>query len=162
MHQCPFWSNSETFLVLKCQNLSSNNSRLTKAFHSDASEMLTPGCTSAFYCYNFSVKANDPWLLLEGDFYRRLYCLFCLGGRVQAVGDERCTHLVVEENSIKELPFTPSKRLYVVKQEVWTWLTASQAHTQKRTHWASCGSLIIVFKNNTVLFYTASSLFSVI
>ncbi|XP_050978389.1 protein ECT2 isoform X5 [Labeo rohita] len=42
------------------------------------------------------------------------------GGRVQAVGDERCTHLVVEENSIKELPFTPSKRLYVVKQE-WFW-----------------------------------------
>ncbi|RXN22325.1 ECT2 isoform X1 [Labeo rohita] len=42
------------------------------------------------------------------------------GGRVQVVGDERCTHLVVEENSIKELPFTPSKRLYVVKQE-WFW-----------------------------------------
>ncbi|XP_055040494.2 protein ECT2 isoform X2 [Misgurnus anguillicaudatus] len=42
------------------------------------------------------------------------------GGRVQPVGDERCTHLVVEENSIKELPFTPSKRLYVVKQE-WFW-----------------------------------------
>uniref|UniRef100_A0A671MRU7 Epithelial cell transforming 2 n=1 Tax=Sinocyclocheilus anshuiensis TaxID=1608454 RepID=A0A671MRU7_9TELE len=42
------------------------------------------------------------------------------GGRFQAVGDERCTHLVVEENSIKELPFTPSKRLYVVKQE-WFW-----------------------------------------
>ncbi|XP_043108878.1 protein ECT2 isoform X2 [Puntigrus tetrazona] len=42
------------------------------------------------------------------------------GGRFQAVGDERCTHLVVEENIIKELPFTPSKRLYVVKQE-WFW-----------------------------------------
>uniref|UniRef100_A0A672SRA7 Epithelial cell transforming 2 n=1 Tax=Sinocyclocheilus grahami TaxID=75366 RepID=A0A672SRA7_SINGR len=42
------------------------------------------------------------------------------GGRFQAVGDARCTHLVVEENSIKELPFTPSKRLYVVKQE-WFW-----------------------------------------
>ncbi|XP_056324579.1 protein ECT2 isoform X5 [Danio aesculapii] len=42
------------------------------------------------------------------------------GGRFQAVGDERCTHLVVEENSIKELPFTPLKRLYVVKQE-WFW-----------------------------------------
>ncbi|XP_051967038.1 protein ECT2-like isoform X1 [Xyrauchen texanus] len=42
------------------------------------------------------------------------------GGRFQAVGNERCTHLVVEENSIKELPFTPSKRLYVVKQE-WFW-----------------------------------------
>uniref|UniRef100_A0A672SQ70 Epithelial cell transforming 2 n=1 Tax=Sinocyclocheilus grahami TaxID=75366 RepID=A0A672SQ70_SINGR len=37
-----------------------------------------------------------------------------------SLGDARCTHLVVEENSIKELPFTPSKRLYVVKQE-WFW-----------------------------------------
>uniref|UniRef100_A0AAY4E8I2 Protein ECT2 n=1 Tax=Denticeps clupeoides TaxID=299321 RepID=A0AAY4E8I2_9TELE len=42
------------------------------------------------------------------------------GGRYLEVGDEKCTHLVVEENSIKELPFTPSKRLYVVKQE-WFW-----------------------------------------
>ncbi|XP_056591573.1 protein ECT2 isoform X1 [Triplophysa dalaica] len=42
------------------------------------------------------------------------------GGRFQAVCDEKCTHLVVEENSIKELPFTPPKRLYVVKQE-WFW-----------------------------------------
>ncbi|XP_046713830.1 protein ECT2 isoform X5 [Silurus meridionalis] len=42
------------------------------------------------------------------------------GGRFLEVGDEKCTHLVVEENSIKELPFVPSKRLYVVKQE-WFW-----------------------------------------
>lgn len=42
------------------------------------------------------------------------------GGRFLEVGDEKCTHLVVEENSIKELPFVPSKRLYVVKQEVRT------------------------------------------
>uniref|UniRef100_A0A8C1WHB7 Epithelial cell transforming 2 n=1 Tax=Cyprinus carpio TaxID=7962 RepID=A0A8C1WHB7_CYPCA len=41
-------------------------------------------------------------------------------GTELSLGDERCTHLVVEENSIKELPFTPSKRLYVVKQE-WFW-----------------------------------------
>ncbi|TSK53621.1 Protein ECT2 [Bagarius yarrelli] len=42
------------------------------------------------------------------------------GGRFLEVGDEKCTHLVVEENSVKELPFVPSKRLYVVKQE-WFW-----------------------------------------
>lgn len=43
------------------------------------------------------------------------------GGRFLEVGDEKCTHLVVEENSVKELPFVPSKRLYVVKQEVSIW-----------------------------------------
>ncbi|XP_030647507.1 protein ECT2 isoform X2 [Chanos chanos] len=42
------------------------------------------------------------------------------GGRYLEAGDEKCTHMVVEENSIKELPFVPSKRLYVVKQE-WFW-----------------------------------------
>ncbi|XP_072516448.1 protein ECT2 isoform X1 [Salminus brasiliensis] len=42
------------------------------------------------------------------------------GGQFLEVGDGKCTHLVVEENSIKELPFVPSKRLYVVKQE-WFW-----------------------------------------
>ncbi|KAJ8418844.1 hypothetical protein AAFF_G00003430 [Aldrovandia affinis] len=42
------------------------------------------------------------------------------GGRYLEAGDEKCTHMVVEENSIKELPFLPSKRLYVVKQE-WFW-----------------------------------------
>uniref|UniRef100_A0A8C9TWU8 Epithelial cell transforming 2 n=1 Tax=Scleropages formosus TaxID=113540 RepID=A0A8C9TWU8_SCLFO len=40
------------------------------------------------------------------------------GGHYLELGDERCTHLVVEENSIRELPFVPSKKLYVVKQEV--------------------------------------------
>ncbi|KAL2089723.1 hypothetical protein ACEWY4_014411 [Coilia grayii] len=42
------------------------------------------------------------------------------GGHYLEVGNEKCTHMVVEENSIKELPFTPSKRLYIVKQE-WFW-----------------------------------------
>uniref|UniRef100_A0A8C9U9T9 Epithelial cell transforming 2 n=1 Tax=Scleropages formosus TaxID=113540 RepID=A0A8C9U9T9_SCLFO len=42
------------------------------------------------------------------------------GGHYLELGDERCTHLVVEENSIRELPFVPSKKLYVVKQE-WFW-----------------------------------------
>ncbi|XP_034563841.1 protein ECT2 isoform X5 [Notolabrus celidotus] len=42
------------------------------------------------------------------------------GGSYLEVGDERCTHMVVEENSVKELPFSPSKKLYAVKQE-WFW-----------------------------------------
>ncbi|XP_049443974.1 protein ECT2 isoform X3 [Epinephelus fuscoguttatus] len=42
------------------------------------------------------------------------------GGSYLEVGDERCTHMVVEENSVKELPFSPSKKLFVVKQE-WFW-----------------------------------------
>ncbi|XP_053315711.1 protein ECT2 isoform X1 [Spea bombifrons] len=42
------------------------------------------------------------------------------GGQYLPVGNEKCTHLVVEENSVKELPFEPSKKLYVVKQE-WFW-----------------------------------------
>uniref|UniRef100_A0A803J8R0 Epithelial cell-transforming 2 n=1 Tax=Xenopus tropicalis TaxID=8364 RepID=A0A803J8R0_XENTR len=42
------------------------------------------------------------------------------GGTFLSVGDEKCTHLVVEENSVKELPFEPPKKLYVVKQE-WFW-----------------------------------------
>uniref|UniRef100_A0A8C8RD20 Epithelial cell transforming 2 n=1 Tax=Pelusios castaneus TaxID=367368 RepID=A0A8C8RD20_9SAUR len=42
------------------------------------------------------------------------------GGQYLPVSDERCTHLVVEENTVKDLPFEPSKKLYVVKQE-WFW-----------------------------------------
>lgn len=42
------------------------------------------------------------------------------GGSCLPVGDERCTHLIVEENAVKELPFEPSKKLFVVKQE-WFW-----------------------------------------
>ncbi|XP_068175497.1 protein ECT2 isoform X2 [Antennarius striatus] len=42
------------------------------------------------------------------------------GGSYLEVGDERCTHMVVEENSVKELPFTPPKKLFAVKQE-WFW-----------------------------------------
>ncbi|XP_061049409.1 protein ECT2 isoform X3 [Eubalaena glacialis] len=42
------------------------------------------------------------------------------GGNYLPVGDERCTHLIVEESIVKELPFEPSKKLYVVKQE-WFW-----------------------------------------
>eukprot|EP00069_Balaena_mysticetus_P003068 bmy_16474T0 len=50
------------------------------------------------------------------------------GGNYLPVGDERCTHLIVEESIVKELPFEPSKKLYVVKQEasnsrmrLWFW-----------------------------------------
>nr|XP_046247913.1 protein ECT2 isoform X2 [Scatophagus argus] len=42
------------------------------------------------------------------------------GGSYLEVGDERCTHLVVEENTVKEVPFSPSKKLFAVKQE-WFW-----------------------------------------
>ncbi|OWK05901.1 ECT2, partial [Cervus elaphus hippelaphus] len=38
------------------------------------------------------------------------------GGNCLPVGDERCSHLIVEENIVKELPFEPSKKLYV-----WFW-----------------------------------------
>ncbi|XP_062901855.1 protein ECT2 isoform X2 [Mobula hypostoma] len=41
------------------------------------------------------------------------------GGRYLGLVDETCTHLVVE-NSVKQLPFEPSKNLFVVKQE-WFW-----------------------------------------
>lgn len=50
-----------------------------------------------------------------------------IGGRYLKVGDERCTHMVVEENSVKDLPICSSKKLFVVKQEVsleglfWLW-----------------------------------------
>lgn len=48
-----------------------------------------------------------------------IFLFFCFsGGGYLEVGDERCTHMVVEENSVKELPITPSKKVYVVKQEV--------------------------------------------
>ncbi|OXB64608.1 hypothetical protein ASZ78_008181 [Callipepla squamata] len=42
------------------------------------------------------------------------------GGCHLPVGDERCTHLVVEESTVKEIPFEPLKKLYIVKQE-WFW-----------------------------------------
>uniref|UniRef100_A0A8D2L7T1 Epithelial cell transforming 2 n=1 Tax=Varanus komodoensis TaxID=61221 RepID=A0A8D2L7T1_VARKO len=42
------------------------------------------------------------------------------GGQYLPVGDERCTHLIVEENTVKDLPFEPSENLYIVKQE-WFW-----------------------------------------
>lgn len=43
---------------------------------------------------------------------------FMKGGTYLEVGNERCTHMVVEENLVKELPFSLSKNLFVVKQEV--------------------------------------------
>ncbi|XP_061832048.1 protein ECT2 isoform X1 [Nerophis lumbriciformis] len=42
------------------------------------------------------------------------------GGNYQKVESESCTHMVVEENSVKELPFCPFKKVFVVKQE-WFW-----------------------------------------
>lgn len=40
------------------------------------------------------------------------------GGSHVEVGDDKCTHMVVEENSVKVLPFPPPEKLFVVKQEV--------------------------------------------
>ncbi|XP_060538801.1 protein ECT2 isoform X2 [Pantherophis guttatus] len=42
------------------------------------------------------------------------------GGQHLPVGDERCTHLIVEENTVKNIPFESSPSLFVVKQE-WFW-----------------------------------------
>lgn len=66
-----------------------------------------------------SLDSSVQWQTGLIIFKVNLQTWFCApGGRFLEVGDEKCTHLVVEENSIKELPFVPSKRLYVVKQEV--------------------------------------------
>ncbi|XP_032080861.1 protein ECT2 isoform X2 [Thamnophis elegans] len=42
------------------------------------------------------------------------------GGQHLPVGDERCTHLIVEENTVKNIPFESPPSLFVVKQE-WFW-----------------------------------------
>lgn len=58
-------------------------------------------------------------LLISNNNLANLLFFFCnLGGHYLPVGDERCTHLVVEESTVKDLPFEPLKKLYVVKQEV--------------------------------------------
>ncbi|XP_059197774.1 protein ECT2 isoform X1 [Centropristis striata] len=65
-------------------------------------------CTLSFLGFSDEEKANMEERTLKH------------GGSYFEVGDERCTHMVVEENSVKELPFSPSKKLFVVKQE-WFW-----------------------------------------
>jgi len=40
------------------------------------------------------------------------------GGDVCEVGDSACTHLIVDEHTVKSLPFVPEGRLYIVVQEV--------------------------------------------
>ncbi|KAL7990993.1 hypothetical protein Chor_014423, partial [Crotalus horridus] len=42
------------------------------------------------------------------------------GGQHLPAGDERCTHLIVEENTVKSIPFELSPSLFIVKQE-WFW-----------------------------------------
>ncbi|XP_061540619.1 protein ECT2 isoform X4 [Phycodurus eques] len=42
------------------------------------------------------------------------------GGQYLDVGNERCTHMVVDDNSVKEMPYCSSKNVFVVKQE-WFW-----------------------------------------
>ena len=40
------------------------------------------------------------------------------GGTICAVGHPTCTHLVVDEHTVKSLPFVPEGRIYIVVQEV--------------------------------------------
>nr|XP_057929387.1 protein ECT2 isoform X2 [Doryrhamphus excisus] len=65
-------------------------------------------CTLSFLGFSEEERANMQERTLKH------------GGNYQEVGNERCTHMVVEENSVKELPFCPSKKVFVVKQE-WFW-----------------------------------------
>ncbi|XP_035032774.1 protein ECT2 isoform X2 [Hippoglossus stenolepis] len=65
-------------------------------------------CTLSFLGFSEEEKANMEERTLKH------------GGKYLEVGDDSCTHMVVEENSVKDLPFCPSKKLYVVKQE-WFW-----------------------------------------
>ncbi|XP_053710341.1 protein ECT2 isoform X1 [Synchiropus splendidus] len=65
-------------------------------------------CILSFWGFSEEEKANmEERTIAHGGNY------------VEAV-DERCTHMVVEENSVTELPPTTSKKVYVVKQE-WFW-----------------------------------------
>ncbi|XP_053285939.1 protein ECT2 isoform X2 [Pleuronectes platessa] len=65
-------------------------------------------CTLSFWGFSEEEKANMEERTLKH------------GGKYLEVGDASCTHMVVEEKSVKDLPFFPSKKLYVVKQE-WFW-----------------------------------------
>ena len=40
------------------------------------------------------------------------------GGSVCDVSDPSCTHVVVDDHTVKSLPFVPEGRVYVVVQEV--------------------------------------------
>uniref|UniRef100_A0A674PD24 Epithelial cell transforming 2 n=1 Tax=Takifugu rubripes TaxID=31033 RepID=A0A674PD24_TAKRU len=84
-------------------------------FHADTegfrSEFKVPpfqDCILSFLGFSHEEKANMEERTLKH------------GGSYLEVGDERCTHMVVEENSVKELPIFPSRKLFAVKQE-WFW-----------------------------------------
>ncbi|XP_034036252.1 protein ECT2 [Thalassophryne amazonica] len=85
------------------------------SFHAGEEEFRTEfkvppfqDCILSFLGFSEEEKANmEERTLKHGGCYRE-------------VGDERCTHMVVEENSVKALPFTPSNKLFVVKTE-WFW-----------------------------------------
>ncbi|XP_035997522.1 protein ECT2 isoform X6 [Fundulus heteroclitus] len=84
-------------------------------FHANDEEFRTEfkvppfqNCTLSFLGFSEEEKANMEERTLKH------------GGRFAAVGDDQCTHVVVEENSVKELPVFPSTKLFVVKQE-WFW-----------------------------------------
>ena len=40
------------------------------------------------------------------------------GGKICVVGDSSCTHLIVDEHTVKSLPFEPQGRIYIVVPEV--------------------------------------------
>ena len=44
--------------------------------------------------------------------------VFLLGGTFADIGDQSCTHLVIEENSVTELPNSITHTMKMVKQEV--------------------------------------------
>lgn len=71
---------------------------------------LLCGCNPVFR------TSQRPWSEFAFTHFIRPSRL--LGGSYLEVGDERCTHMVVEENSVKELPSFPSRKLFAVKQEV--------------------------------------------
>lgn len=45
-------------------------------------------------------------------------CIFCSGGTVAQAGSPTCTHLVVNEQEIKCVPFDLHGRIHIVKSEV--------------------------------------------
>ncbi|KAM4738952.1 LOW QUALITY PROTEIN: protein ECT2 [Anableps anableps] len=81
-------------------------------FHANDEEFRTEfkvppfqNCVLSFLGFSEEEKANMEERTLKH------------GGRYAEVGDDQCTHMVVEENSVKDLPVSPSQKLFVVKQE---------------------------------------------
>ncbi|XP_061593324.1 protein ECT2 isoform X2 [Cololabis saira] len=65
-------------------------------------------CVLSFWGFSEEEKANMEERTLKH------------GGRYLEVGDGSCTHLVVEDNLVMDVPVCSSQKLFVVKQE-WFW-----------------------------------------